>query len=199
MIIADDVLMARAVLIGDSSVGKTCLVNQFIHNEFNPQEVSTIGALYETYSSTVNGKRIELQIWDTSGQEKFKSLGPVYYRDAAAAILVFDLTSRNSFLNLSSWLNLFKNVTGGQSIIVVVGNKKDLSDSVNVTENEAREWAASFGYNFFVTSAKNGEGVKEVFESLMHSLVEKENDVRSRVFQQLPKKQYVETNKSCGC
>ena len=166
----------RAVTIGESSVGKTCLVNRFIRNRFNIAEANTVGAIYDTYTVQRNGMTIEVQIWDTAGQEKFRSLAPAYYRGAAAAVVVFDMSKRSTFQNLQGWIDDFKAVAGEEAAILVVGNKVDLSDQIQVTESEAQEWSKARNVNFFMTSAKEGTGVKELFSDLVDILLQKNTD-----------------------
>ena len=146
----------RVVMIGDSSVGKTCIVERFIHSTFTPEPHNTIGTMYETYSEIRNGREVQLQIWDTAGEEKFKSLGHIYYRDASN--------------NVSEWIELFRLTAGDGPGICLVGNKTDLADEVVVSEKEASEWAKSKGLAFFPTSAENGSGIKEVFSYMIDLL-----------------------------
>ena len=160
----------RVVMIGDSSVGKTCIVERFIHSTFTPEPHNTIGTMYETYSEIRNGREVQLQIWDTAGEEKFKSLGHIYYRDASGAVIVFDMTNRTSFNNVSEWIELFRLTAGDGPGICLVGNKTDLADEVVVSEKEASEWAKSKGLAFFPTSAENGSGIKEVFSYMIDLL-----------------------------
>ena len=192
-------LMFRVVLIGDSSVGKTCLVNRFIHSEFNANEANTIGAMYDTYSTVINGTAVDMQLWDTAGQEKFKSLGPVYYRDAVAAILVFDMTSHESFENLRYWYESFKYVTGENTEAVLVGNKIDLNDSIQVTREEAEKWADLKRCKFFATSAKTGENVSAMFDFLLHKLVDNHKTMKNNGFQKQLKEKTGPLESKCWC
>lgn len=161
----------RAVTIGDSAVGKTSIINRFLRNSFDKSEPSTIGALYESYTETRNGKSIELQIWDTAGQEQYRSLGPIYFRSSAGAILVYDITNQRSYDNLEEWLTSFRNVGGQNTIVIVVGNKNDLSDQRVVPRETAEEWATSHGCGYTETSALMGYGVKNLFKMFIDSLL----------------------------
>jgi small GTP-binding protein len=160
----------RVVLIGDASVGKTSLLNQLVSRQFDLRETATIAANYQIYVEEVDGIKIELQIWDTAGQEKFRSLGPIYYRNASAAIVVYDVTNRQSFDNIADWISAFVDVAGIRPIIAIVGNKSDITEKA-VAVHEAREWASSKGYCTYQTSAKTNEGVKELFQGLAKELV----------------------------
>jgi small GTP-binding protein len=169
MLLAGDSLVFRVVLVGDSSVGKTSIVNSFLHKSFNGSEPTTIGAAHESYAEVRDGLAMELQIWDTAGQEKYKSLGPVYYRQAAAALAVFDMANRDSFDNLPGWVREFRSVAGSDAVVVVVGNKTDL-DPHAVSCADAEQWCAAQGFAFVPTSAKLGTAVPEVFDLLLTRL-----------------------------
>ncbi|OHT00055.1 small GTP-binding protein [Tritrichomonas foetus] len=162
----------RVVTIGEESVGKTSITKCFIDNAFNPFEPGTIGANYQQYSHTVNGETIDVQIWDTAGQEKFKSLAPIYFRNAAAAVVVFSLTSKSSFNKLQDWINSFTEIVGSSALIVLAANKSDLLGEIEVEMSEAKEWAESRNYPLYVTSAKTGEGVRDLFIDLAEKLLD---------------------------
>jgi small GTP-binding protein len=170
MLIEDDKLTFRVVTIGDSSVGKTSIVKKFIHGRFDAFEKNTVGALYESFTDKVGGRDLEVQIWDTAGQEQYRSLSPVYFRSAAAALLVFDITNRQSFENLDDWLLSFRNAGTDQAILFLLGNKADLHEQQNVKTGEGEEWAASHGCRYFETSAKTGDGIAEVFKAVVEKL-----------------------------
>jgi len=188
----------RVVLIGESSVGKTCLVNRFIRNNFNTVEPNTIGVIYDTYYEKRDGVNIEVQIWDTAGQEKFRSLGPAYYRSASAAIVVFDMTKLSTFESLQGWVDQFKTHSIDDSITIIVGNKVDLVEHIAISEEYAREWALTRGNQFFKVSAKTGEGVNVVFSSLVDLLMSKNRDNSSRGIRQQAKP-YVESTDDTPC
>jgi small GTP-binding protein len=170
MLVEDDHVTFRAVLVGDSSVGKTSVLNRFINNRFNPSEPNTVGALYESYTSSRLGHEVEVQIWDTAGTEQYRSLTPVYFRQAAAAIIIYDITSRNSFDHIETWLNMFRGVCGDGGLIVIVGNKLDLVDNRRVERQEGEDWAAAKNCRYTETSAQTGEGVNELFHDLLDAL-----------------------------
>jgi small GTP-binding protein len=159
-------------MIGDASVGKTCMLTQLTEHKFSAMEVGTVSANYQLYLEEIDGLRIEIQIWDTAGQEKFRSLGPIYYRNALGAVAVFDVTNRSSFDNLPEWISSFTDVTGKGPVIVVVGNKCDLSHRFQVTREEAAQWAAGKGLAAHFTSARTGEGIRELFQSLARRLMQ---------------------------
>ncbi|KAH0789071.1 small GTP-binding protein [Histomonas meleagridis] len=165
----EDPLTVRVVLIGDTQVGKTSLVYKFVRSNFEEQQRSTIGAVFHTYEQSYNGNDVVMQIWDTAGQEKYRSLGPIYYRDAAAGICVFDMTNKDSFLGIEKWINEFKKHTV-EPIIYLVGNKVDIDDKIAVDKEEALKFAESQGAKLFFSSAKTGQNVKEIFTGLFNDL-----------------------------
>lgn len=160
----------KVVMIGSVAVGKTAIANRLQFKRFDEEYQPTVGAGYIPYRTTYDGKDIELQIWDTAGMERYKSLGSIYYRDAHAAIIVYDQTSSESAESLESWLENFRQTVKTPCYIVIAGNKEDLPNKV-VPPEKIKEWATSNGFDFFLTSAKDGTGVNEMFISLVKSLV----------------------------
>ena len=156
----------RVVTIGETSVGKTAIITQLVKRTFNPNEKSTVGAMFFIYNEKVDNELIEMQIWDTAGQERFRSLGPIYYRGAEAAVVVFDYTSLTSFEKLQNWVSAFQDVAGAETIIFIVGNKIDLKENIQVQEEVAENWAKDNGFRFFSTSALTGHGIQETFHEL---------------------------------
>ena len=157
----------KVVLLGDSGVGKTCLITRYISETFEQNTASTNGASYA--SKKVNydklKKTITLDIWDTAGQEKYKALTKFFYKDAAIAILVYDITQKNSFESIKSyWYEQVKENGEKTVVLGIVGNKSDLYEQEEVSENEAREFAQSIGAIFALTSAKMNTGVDALFE-----------------------------------
>lgn len=153
-------------MIGDSGVGKTSIINSVMGNQFNPNEVTTVGAMFVLHSEEYKGCRFEFQVWDTAGQEKFRSLGPIYYRNADAAIAVFSMTDEDSLRNLESWIDAFTYSTGKTPIVIIVGNKSDLIDDRRVDSEQAQAWANQKKHPFIMTSAKTGDGISELFTKL---------------------------------
>lgn len=164
----------RVVTIGDPSVGKTSITSYLFERKFTPNQPSTVGANYQSYTIYEDNENIELQIWDTAGQERFKSLGPVYFRNAAAAIVVFSLINKNSFMKLDQWISSFKEVAGPNAVVYVAANKADLVDNFEISVVQAEEWAIERGIKYYVTSAKTGQNIVKLFTDLaveiMHSV-----------------------------
>jgi small GTP-binding protein len=169
---SDLTVHGRVVLIGDSSVGKTSIVNRLIDERFNANEQTTVGANWQLYSTVIDGMRVEFQIWDTAGQEKFRSLGPLYYRNALGAVAVFDVTSRPSFENIGGWITAFTAVAGAETVVVIAANKCDAEGPARrVGAKEAIDWATECGAQVFETSAMTGQNVKQLFEALAEEVV----------------------------
>ncbi|KAH0788738.1 small GTP-binding protein [Histomonas meleagridis] len=169
----NSVFHGRVVFIGDASVGKTSILNNLVDDRFDEFEPSTVGANYQLFSNNVKNIHVEMQIWDTAGQERYRSLGSIYYRNSIGAIVVFDLTSRSSFNNIMTWIQDFYHIADQNAVVFIAGNKSDLKNERVVSTKEAQEWADSNGYQYFETSAKTGEGIHDMFDSLSKELVQK--------------------------
>jgi small GTP-binding protein len=169
MLDSQEKLGFRVVAVGDASVGKTSIINRFLRDSFDTDEPSTIGALYDSFIQDCNGASVEIQLWDTAGQEQYRALGPVYFRGSDAAIVVFDLSNRESFRNVDEWVTSFRDVCTETSVVVIVGNKSDREDR-EIERDEAKQWAKSHSASYVETSAKTGEGVKVLFDELVSRL-----------------------------
>ncbi|OHT08588.1 small GTP-binding protein [Tritrichomonas foetus] len=156
----------RIVMIGNAYVGKTALVMKCIHKTTQVNYDETIGAAFHTYNAKVNGIVQQFQVWDTAGTEKYRSLAPVYYRNASAAILVYDMTDKISFDELENWISIFKESSSPDSIIFIVANKNDLEDSIVISQQEGEKWAFEHHYPFFCTSAITGANVDNIFQTV---------------------------------
>lgn len=153
----------KFLVIGSAGTGKSSLLNNFIGNKFKEDRCHTIGVEFGSKIVNIGGKSTKLQIWDTAGQERFRSVTRSYYRGAAGALLVYDITSRDSFNALSNWLRDARTLASPNIVILLVGNKKDLEDSREVTFTEASQFAQENELVFLETSAKTGENVEEAF------------------------------------
>ena len=159
----------KVVLLGDSGVGKTCIISRYISNSFDANSVSTNGASYASKKVVYDkiNKSLILDIWDTAGQEKYKSLTKFFYKDAAVAILVYDITLKESFENLKEyWYKQIQENGDKNMVLGVAGNKSDLYEEEAVKENEAREFANSIGAIYGLTSAQNNTGISELFSDV---------------------------------
>ncbi|MCQ6473241.1 GTP-binding protein, partial [Vibrio parahaemolyticus] len=127
----------KYIIIGDTGVGKSCLLLQFTDKRFQPVHDLTIGVEFGARMITIDGKQIKLQIWDTAGQERFRAVTRSYYRGAAGALMVYDITRRSTYNHLSSWLTDARNLTNPNTVIILIGNKADLEAQRDVTYEEA--------------------------------------------------------------
>lgn len=175
-------VLLKVLLLGESCVGKTSIFHRYVKDEYNQAYKATIGADFFSKDLKVDDKEVILQIWDTAGQERYQSLGVTFFRGSDACILVYDITDRNSFEALTSWVDQFLQGVGQNSssakdsgyIFVVLGNKCDLSaDQRQVQKEEAQEFCDEHGFKFFETSAKTGEKVQDAFEFIARKGIEK--------------------------
>ena len=177
-VIQNRISECKVVIIGDSSVGKTSIAVRYLKNDFTEAHVVTIGVLFQQPSIKLqNGNILRLNLWDTAGEERFESMVQIYYRDAKAAVLVYDIGSRTSFNHIEKWLKaLDKNVAKEDMVIYLVGNKKDLGDDEKKVETDtAQKFARQNGMLFSELSAKTGEGITDVFKNLAEELAKKHN------------------------
>ena len=154
----------KLVLLGDSAVGKSCLVTRFTKGEFFEFQEPTIGAAFLTAEVGLDdGTSVKFELWDTAGQERYRSLAPMYYRGAAAAIVAYDITNADSFNGAKAWVAELQCRGGSDCLIVLVGNKSDLEYSRNVDETLVSTYVASSEISHIKTSAKTGVNVSELF------------------------------------
>ncbi|CAE6480766.1 unnamed protein product [Rhizoctonia solani] len=166
----------KIVLLGDQSVGKTSLITRFMYDTFDNTYQATIGIDFLSKTMYLDDRTVRLQLWDTAGQERFRSLIPSYIRDSSVAIVVYDITNRASFMSTSKWIDDVRSERGTDVIIVLVGNKADLSDKRQVTMEEATQRANELNIMFMETSAKAGHNVKTLFKKIAMSLPGMEKD-----------------------
>jgi len=153
----------KYIIIGDMGVGKSCLLHQFTEKKFMADCPHTIGVEFGTRIIEVNGQKIKLQIWDTAGQERFRAVTRSYYRGAAGALMVYDITRRSTYNHLNSWLTDAKNLTNPNTVIFLIGNKSDMEAQRDVTYEEAKAFAEENGLTFIECSAKTGDNVEDAF------------------------------------
>jgi Ras-related protein Rab-1A len=159
-------LIPEVLIIGDSAVGKSCLLLQFSDQTFSDNYVSTIGVDFKIRTLEVNGKQVKLQIWDTAGQERFQSITANYYHGSHAIAIVYDVTNRQSFENLRRWLADVDRLSNPKVCRLVIGNKVDLEDKRTVRRDEGQAFADNLGVPFMETSAKTSFNVREMFASM---------------------------------
>ncbi|CAD8099376.1 unnamed protein product [Paramecium sonneborni] len=165
----------KFILIGDTGVGKSCLLLQFIDKRFRQKHEVTIGVEFGARMIEFDGQNIKLQIWDTAGQESFRSITRSYYRSAAGAIIVYDITKRETFENISRWLEEAKQNGNPKLTFTLVGNKSDLEADRQVSFEEGQEFARNNGIDFVEVSAKTANNVEEVFLKTAQQILEKIN------------------------
>ncbi|GKV18757.1 hypothetical protein SLEP1_g29096 [Rubroshorea leprosula] len=153
----------KIVLVGDSAVGKSNLLARFARDEFYPNSKSTIGVEFQTQKMDINGKEIKAQIWDTAGQERFRAVTSAYYRGAVGALLVYDISRRQTFDSIGRWLNELH-------ITILVGNKTDLKDAREVPTAEGKALAEAQGLFFMETSALDSSNVAAAFQTVVKEI-----------------------------
>ncbi|XP_026190102.1 ras-related protein Rab-2A [Cyclospora cayetanensis] len=152
----------KYIIIGDTGVGKSCLLLQFTDKRFRTDHDLTIGVEFGARLINIDGRQIKLQIWDTAGQESFRSITRSYYRGAAGALLVYDISRRDTFIHLSRWLEEVRQNSNPHMTIILVGNKADL-ERREVTFQEGQDFARQNNLIFLETSAKTSQNVEEAF------------------------------------
>ncbi len=167
----DDEKPIKVVILGESGVGKTSIISQYINGVASPHSTPTIGASFVNKKIKVSDESYSVDIWDTAGQEVYRSLAPTYYRNASAAIITFDVTSHESFRQVSPWLAQIRDYIPTIPI-VLCGNKSDLASDIQVKTEQGKSWAAQRGYCFRPTSAVTGEGIQEIFMDLAEKLIQ---------------------------
>lgn len=160
----------KLVLLGDTAVGKSCLVVRFVRDEFFEFQEPTIGAAFLTQTVTLDNHTVKFEIWDTAGQERYRSLAPMYYRGAAAAVVVFDITNNDSFVGAQSWVKELQKRGDPNVVIALAGNKADCEEKRAVPKQEVETYAADNGLIYMETSAKTGTNVKEIFVGIANKL-----------------------------
>lgn len=178
-----DVISTKLVLLGESGVGKTAIAQRYVLDSFSPDQQATVAASYLSKRIESNSISIDLNIWDTAGQEVYRTLAPMYYRDAKMALIVFDLTDENSFNQLNEWITDVREKTP-DIIITIIGNKSDLDEERVVSFEKASDLANQFNLMYIETSAFSGLGVEECFNTTVDRFIEemnKEKEVNASV------------------
>lgn len=161
----------KLVLIGDSGVGKSCLLLRFADDAFTESYISTIGVDFRFRTVKIDKKTVKLQIWDTAGQERFRTITSAYYRGADGIIMVYDVTSQESFDHVNDWLKEVNRYASEGTCKLLVGNKSDRSEEKTVTKEQAKEFADDIGVPFLETSAKSADNVEEAFLTMASELI----------------------------
>ncbi|XP_041640203.1 ras-related protein Rab-3D-like [Cheilinus undulatus] len=168
--------MFKLLIIGNSSVGKTSFLFRFADDSFTSAFVSTVGIDFKVKTIYRNDKRVKLQIWDTAGQERYRTITTAYYRGAMGFLLMYDITSQESFCAVQDWATQIKTYSWGNAQIALVGNKLDLEEDRQVSTEDGQRLATELGFQFFEASAKDNINVKQVFDKLVDVICEKMNE-----------------------
>uniref|UniRef100_A0A4X2JMT1 small monomeric GTPase n=1 Tax=Vombatus ursinus TaxID=29139 RepID=A0A4X2JMT1_VOMUR len=170
----------KLLLIGDSGVGKSCLLLRFTDNTYSENCITTIGVDFKIRTIQLDGKTVKLQIWDTAGQERFSTISSSYYRGAHGVIFVYDMSNPKSYASVKRWLKEVERYAGDSANKLLVGNKSDLVSEKMVDSVEAKKFADSLGITFLETSAKNASNVEKVFLTMATEI---KNRIRSLEFE----------------
>lgn len=173
-----EVYQFKLILLGDIAVGKSAILRRFIDDDFTSDYYCTVGVEFHVKTLSVNdNQEADLKIWDTCGEEKYRTITRQYYNNCDGVILVFDLTNKSSFIKLDSWIDDVVNNSPQDVSVVVVGNKKDLKDSIEVTPNMIKEYFDKKPeLIYFESSALSGEGITQIFQEITKTLIQKKLD-----------------------
>ncbi|KAI8988740.1 small GTP-binding protein [Pilobolus umbonatus] len=182
----DYTYLFKLLLIGDSGVGKSCLLLRFTDDTYTESYVSTIGVDFKIKTINLDGKSCKLQIWDTAGQERFRTITSSYYRGAQGIIVVYDVTDRKSFKKVKDWLKEIDKHASNDVCRLIVGNKSDMTDERQISFTSAKKWADSIHVPILETSAKNASNVEQVFFQMAKDIQSKTsmspmNEDKSRI------------------
>ena len=155
--------LLKYIIIGDSAVGKSNILLRYIHDRFNEEFHSTIGVEFGAKNLQIDDKIYRIQIWDTAGQETFRSITRAYYKNSVCACVVYDISNRTTFDNIKSWVEDCKKLSPKTVLMILVGNKIDLEDKREVTFDEGSIFAQKNGMIFFECSAKTGKNIEQIF------------------------------------
>lgn len=161
----------KVVLLGEGRVGKTSILLRFVRGEYDDKQITTMQASYLEKTIKVGSQQVKLSVWDTAGQERFHALGPIYYRDANGALLVYDITDKESFVKVRNWVKELRRIVGDKIAINIAGNKFDLEKNRSVDRDEAEKYAAGVGATHMHTSAKQNKNLDEIFADLAKKII----------------------------
>ena len=192
----DSDMIIKLLLIGNAYVGKTLIVQKFIDNSFSKSTVSTIGVDLQSKIIDINGKKVKYLIWDTAGEDRMKTMTYSYYRGCHVILVVFDVTERKSFQNVTTWVECIDKFAKANVLKFLVGNKTDLEDKRIVTYDEGKKLAEDNGLKYYEISALTIKGLHEMFEDIAKEYVEIYEQKQYKNFQL---KKLNDKNKKKGC
>jgi Ras-related protein Rab-1A len=195
--------LVKLICIGDSSVGKSSIMNQYVDAEFTESFISTIGVDFKIKTIELDGFLVKIQVWDTSGQERFRTITSSYYRGAHGVLLIFDLTNNKSFENLKMWVNEIDKYAPESIQSIVIGNKSDLIAEREVNYDIASEFALNLNNEYVETSAKSGSNLDSVFVKIVQKIIKRIKEIEEEYNDAPMKKALIIKNpkveKKCGC
>ena len=166
----------KIIIIGDQNVGKTNIIHRFTDGEFSNQYMITIGMDYISHNIKINKNIFHLQLWDTAGSERFRSITKGYFSNSACAIIVYDITNEKSFDSIKEWVNECKLYTNKNIHLVLVGNKNDLKEQRKIEKEQGEELAKEYDMKFFEASALTGDNIEEIFVDICKTINKNIND-----------------------
>ena len=179
--VEDEPPLYKILLLGDSTVGKTCFLLRYTDDTFLDLHMATIGLDYRLKTMILDDHRIvKVQLWDTAGQDKFRAITRNYYKGARGIILIYDVTNIKSFENIKKWINEIKEEISEKVTIVLIGNKIDNEGERKISKDQGEKLASEYGVQFFETSAKTGQGINESVFYLVQKIVEADPEIKSK-------------------
>lgn len=166
-------MIFKTIIIGDSTTGKTNILSKYLHNKFDKASKPTIGVELSRKTYTINNNKVDAQIWDTAGQERYRSMTKAYYKGALGALIVYDITKKETFDHVENWISDIRNSADNKVFIILVGNKNDLEEERQVSKDSGEMKAKEFGIAFMETSALNGTNIELAFQTLIEEVYNK--------------------------
>ena len=163
-------MIFKILIIGDTTTGKTNILSKYLHNKFDKVSKATIGVELSRKIYTIKNVKVEAQIWDTAGQERYRSMTKAYYKGALGALIVYDITKKETFGSVDNWIADIRNSADKKVFIILVGNKNDLEEERQVSKDLGEMKAKEFGFAFMETSALNGTNIEQAFQTLIEEI-----------------------------
>ena len=166
-------MIFKIILIGDSSVGKTNIMNKYLKNQFKEDSRATVGVEFGSKQFEIDNRKIKAQIWDTAGQERYRAVTSAYYKGAKGAFIVYDVTRKETFDSVNRWISDILTTCDKNLTIILIGNKSDLEDQRQISKQQGEEKAKTYQLAFLETSALSGENLEKAFNMLINEIYEK--------------------------